>query len=74
MDRNYLKGEVGDQINAILAGSAFNFKSWMRKKLERLILVIKIVKIWWLKQVIIELMRLRGDLRVDKFKESQTLF
>ncbi len=60
MDRNYLKGEVGDQINAILAGSAFNFKSWMRKKLERLILVIKIVKIWWLKQVIIELMRLEA--------------
>jgi hypothetical protein len=26
MLRNYLKGELGDKINAILAGAAFNFK------------------------------------------------
>ena len=50
MERNYLKGEVGDQINAILAASAFNFRSWMRKALERIIFVInylQIVRRYW---------------------------
>jgi IS5 family transposase len=31
MGRNFLKGFKGDQINAILAGAAFNFKAWIRK-------------------------------------------
>jgi IS5 family transposase len=26
MDRNYLKGEIGDQLNAMLASSSFNFR------------------------------------------------
>lgn len=50
MERNYLKGEIGDEINAILAGSAFNFRSWLRKALEKIIVVIKylqIVRQWW---------------------------
>jgi IS5 family transposase len=50
MERNYLKGEVGDEINAILAGSAFNFRSWLRKALEKIIFVIKylqLVRQWW---------------------------
>ncbi len=50
MERNYLKGEVGDQLNAILAASAFNFRSWMRKALENIIFVInylQIVRQWW---------------------------
>ena len=50
MERNYLKGEVGDQINAILAASAFNFRSWLRKALEKIIFVInylQIVRQWW---------------------------
>lgn len=34
MARNYLKGELGDEINAILAGAAFNFKSWMNQLLN----------------------------------------
>ncbi len=50
MERNYLKGEVGDQINAILAASAFNFRSWMRKAIERIIFVLnylQIVRRYW---------------------------
>lgn len=39
LERNYLKGEVGDAINAMLAASAFNFKSWMRKAVNQLIFV-----------------------------------
>ena len=45
MERNYLKGEVGDQINAILAASAFNFRSWLRKATESLIFVINYLQI-----------------------------
>lgn len=30
MARNYLKGIVGDEINAILAGTAFNFRRLLR--------------------------------------------
>jgi IS5 family transposase len=29
MARNYLKGFVGDEINLLLAASAFNLKKWM---------------------------------------------
>jgi IS5 family transposase len=45
MERNYLKGELGDQINAILAASAFNFRSWMRKALKNIIFVINYLQI-----------------------------
>lgn len=31
MVRNYLKGTIGDKINTILAGAAFNFKKWLNK-------------------------------------------
>lgn len=34
MGRNYLKGEKGDVINAIMAGAAFNFKRWLNQKLK----------------------------------------
>lgn len=34
MIRNYLKGTEGDELNALLAASAFNFRSWMREKAE----------------------------------------
>lgn len=30
LDRNFLKGVVGDSINLMLAAAAFNFKKWMR--------------------------------------------
>ena len=36
MDRNYLKGELGDIINATLAGAALNFKRWLNIKLKEL--------------------------------------
>ncbi len=45
MAKNYLKGEIGDAINAILAASAFNFKSWMKKAAENVIFVFI-----WLKE------------------------
>ena len=44
MDRNYLKGEIGDSINAMLAASAFNFKSWMRKELADLVFVLNYLR------------------------------
>lgn len=31
LDRNFLKGFNGDQINLLMAAAAFNFKKWMRK-------------------------------------------
>lgn len=34
MKRNYLKGEQGDMINAVLSGAAFNFKRWLNQKLK----------------------------------------
>lgn len=30
LNRNYLKGFTGDQMNVLLAAAAFNFKKWMR--------------------------------------------
>ena len=33
--RNFLKGTNGDQINFIMAASAFNFKKWMKKIKEK---------------------------------------
>ena len=29
--RNFLKGQMGDQINLMMAAAAFNFKKWMRE-------------------------------------------
>jgi IS5 family transposase len=31
LNRNFLKGFVGDQINLLMAAAAFNFKKWMRE-------------------------------------------
>ena len=39
MQRNYLKGFVGDEINLLLAASAFNLKKWMNNFLAVLFLV-----------------------------------
>ena len=43
LDRNYLKGEIGDAINAMLAAAALNFRSWMRKTLQQLIFVLNFI-------------------------------
>lgn len=45
MDRNYLKGETGDAINAMLAATASNFRSWMRKAVAQLIFVPNYLRI-----------------------------
>lgn len=47
LDRNYLKGEIGDAINAMLAASAFNFKSWMRKAIQKPIFALIFLKRFW---------------------------
>jgi len=39
MQRNYLKGFIGDEINLLLAASAFNLKKWMNHFLAILFLV-----------------------------------
>ena len=39
MQRNYLKGFIGDEINLLLAASAFNLKKWMNNFLMILFLV-----------------------------------
>jgi len=39
MQRNYLKGFIGDEINLLLAASAFNLKKWMNNFLVVLFLV-----------------------------------
>ncbi len=44
LKRNYLKGEIGDAINALLAASAFNFKSWMRKATAQLIFALNYIQ------------------------------
>jgi len=41
MIRNYLKGTVGDEINALMAATAFNLKIWMRE-IEKNVLLLKI--------------------------------
>ncbi len=47
LGRNYLKGEVGDAINAMLAASAFNFRGWMRKAIAQVIFVLNDIKQIW---------------------------
>ena len=44
MQINYLKGFIGDEMNLLLAASAFNLKKWMNNFL-RLLFVLKIVLI-----------------------------
>jgi len=41
MQRNYLKGFIGDEINLLLAASAFNLKKWMNNFI-RLLFLLKI--------------------------------
>ncbi len=40
MARNYLKGTAGDEINAMMAAAAYNFKSWINKTKTKLICAI----------------------------------
>ena len=34
MGKCYLKGELGDQINVILAAAAYNLRKWIRLRLD----------------------------------------
>ena len=70
MERNYLKGEIGDEINAILAASAFNFKSWIRKEVGKLIFVLNYLKWSW---TIWSLKRFTDDWRVNNNKTNHAL-
>ena len=40
MLRNYLSGSAGDQINTLLAATAYNMKKWMRLKREEILSLI----------------------------------
>ena len=42
--RNYLKGNVGDSINLMLAAAAYNFKKLMRQLIDYLRLVFLALK------------------------------
>ena len=37
MDRNFLAGERGDQINVLMAAAAFNFRKWLRCFIARIL-------------------------------------
>jgi IS5 family transposase len=41
MDRNYLKGRVGDRINAVLAAAGYNFGLLLRWLAELLCAIIR---------------------------------
>lgn len=53
MQRNYLKGFVGDEINLLLAASAFNLKKWM----NRFLLVIFMLRIVHLIHILTQVKR-----------------
>ena len=56
MQRNYLKGFAGDEINLLLAASAFNLKKWM----NRFLLIIFMLRIVHLIHI---LTQVKGDQR-----------
>lgn len=43
MARNYLKGTIGDDINALMAAAAFNFSKWMKEIEKKLIFWLQII-------------------------------
>jgi IS5 family transposase len=51
MARNYLKGFVGDEINLLLAASAFNLKKWMNNFIQLIILLRIAVMIYTLREI-----------------------
>lgn len=42
--RNFLKGTLGDEINFMMAATAFNFKKWMDNFSEKLLALWKIIR------------------------------
>jgi IS5 family transposase len=47
LDRNFLKGQVGDAINLLLAAAASNLSLWMRQVLLRLVWALRIFQKKW---------------------------
>ena len=39
-DENYLSGTTGDQINTLLAATAYNMRKWMRLKRQEILNLI----------------------------------
>jgi IS5 family transposase len=47
LDRNFLKGQIGDAINLLLAAAASNLSLWMRRVLLRLVSALRIFHKKW---------------------------
>jgi IS5 family transposase len=47
LDRNFLKGQVGDAINLLLAASVSNLSLWMRRVLLRLVWALRLFQEKW---------------------------
>jgi IS5 family transposase len=47
LDRNFLKGQIGDAINLLLAAAASNLSLWMRQVLLRLVSALRIFQKKW---------------------------
>jgi IS5 family transposase len=50
MKINYLKGFIGDEMNLLLAASAFNLKKWMNNFIQLIILLRLILLVTALEQ------------------------
>ena len=50
MIRNYLSGTAGDQINTLLAATAYNMKKWMRLKRQE---ILDLIFRWFLRTLIL---------------------
>jgi IS5 family transposase len=52
LNKSYLKGFTGDQINILMAAAAFNFKKWMRLFFTPLKIVeLRCEIIYWMKEI-----------------------
>jgi len=47
LDRNFLKWQIGDAINLLLAAAASNLNLWMRQVLLRLVSALRIFQKKW---------------------------
>jgi len=57
MLRNYLKGTAGDQINTLLAASAYNMMKWMRLKRQELLFFLFR---WYCQAIILSPVNIQG--------------
>ena len=68
MQRNYLKGFIGDEINLLLAASAFNLKKWMNHFLLLFIMLRIVLFIYSLKHMRQEQRQRYADLYLALFR------